>query len=277
MNFIIRNNPGLIFEISKLKRSLPNEWKQANNFDQRPKVSNLSLQDILNIEVVINNTGHTKKFADLSNNEIYNILMRKKKVKMKSFDYWELRFPDLCIEWEDYFQLNIYNMLFSQKLMEFNWKLFHGVLHTEKRLLLMKLSNGKCVHCLEIENVQHLFVTCNDLGMFWKNIENIIKLIVPTFVLSEREILLGFFDKSVNQKVQLLINLIITLGKYMLWTRRNFVKYEKHTIVINETIIKFEKELIYYISTLMYCERPKRQAMKTTLSLLCNRIKAFRR
>ena len=65
--------------------------------------------------------------------------------------------------------------LFQEKLWVFNLKVFYGVLPVEKRLRVMRKSDGVCKICCEdMEDAHHLFLKCNKLQGIWHKVESVI-------------------------------------------------------------------------------------------------------
>ena len=252
---ILTRYPGLFFDMVRLKHCLPSEWKEENAYQEKICVSDLRPEDILNLEIKINDKGKIKKVCDLTSKELYSILMSKKVIKVKSFQYWEEKYPEISFHWNDYFMFNLKNKLMSRIIIDFNFKIFHGVINTEKRLLLMKLSNGKCVHCTEIENLEHLFVRCDGLDLFWRNVESFIKIIVPNLVLNDIIKTLGIVNKEFQRDKCQIVSFLIALGRYVIWKRRNFVKYEGKNLDIQQTIIWYKQYLIHCLNVLFNFEK----------------------
>ena len=68
------------------------------------------------------------------------------------------------------------------KVLDFNWRIFHGQIVTEKRLQKMNLSNGMCTLCKsELEDITHLFAKCSYFKKVWNWVEYILeKFGIPT-------------------------------------------------------------------------------------------------
>ena len=82
--------------------------------------------------------------------------------------------------------------------------MIHGVVNTEKRLLLMNLSDGKCHICGMDEDIYHLFVMCKDLDTIWNLIEKITKSAVcNTFTLNSQSKVIGIL-KETNEVTSIL-------------------------------------------------------------------------
>lgn len=251
--------PAKYFEISRLKKSIPGAWK-TNTFHEKTKLFELSINEILNINL---STGKKliKKLGILSSKDICELLMRSEEVKIKSFEYWSQKMQLCDSFWSKYFSLCTNNILLPRKILDFNWKIFHGVLNTEKRLQVMKLSNGKCVICNEFESTEHLFCHCNSLETFWNIVEKIIKSISPNIVICDRTKILGYINVNTKAEKSMVINFLISLGRFVIWKRRNCIKYEKTVIDIKRSILWFLNDVKYVIRCLLFsinkCKRYK--------------------
>ena len=75
---VLHGNPGTIFEMSKINRCINSTLNRNNVYHGKTKVDELSLDEILDIEIPLNEVGKKKKLRLLSNKEIYDIFMKKK-------------------------------------------------------------------------------------------------------------------------------------------------------------------------------------------------------
>ena len=80
----------------------------------------------------------------------------------------EKKWPDKHIDFQFWYKKLLTCLIIPRKVLDFNWRVFHGQIVTEKRLMKMKLSNGQCKLCEKgIEDVQHLFVDCPYSKCVW--------------------------------------------------------------------------------------------------------------
>ena len=190
------NKSGSYFELAKIRSSLPHKWKNDPPFD-KPCVSNFDTSQILNVEVEIPGKKEKRCLSKLSSKDVYNILLNAKSVKVKSKQYWDGMYSDVTISWPIYFQINLCNKYIPRNIIDFNWKMFHGVNCTETVLQRMKLSDGKCVICQEKENVLHMLVQCIGLDIFWQKVESqLYRYLSKQFTLNVHDIMLGVCNKD---------------------------------------------------------------------------------
>ena len=127
-----------------------------------------------------------------------------------------------------------YKKLFVCKIiprivLDFNWRIFHGQVVTEKRLATMKLSDGTCSSCkLEVEDLTHIFVKCPSYIALWNYVSLLLKSIgIPK--LEEFNMIVGFLrDDSLYD----VVNTVLSMVRWIIWKRRCLIKYEKN---VNET------------------------------------------
>ena len=122
---------GLFFELSKIKASLPEAWKDQSMENYERQIYNQ--RGMLEMEFKIPNAG-TKSLSDLTSRDVYNILLLNRKTEIKSKEYWNRKFINMNIDWEDWFSQNFVNRYIPRKCKDFNWKVFHGHVNTETRL-----------------------------------------------------------------------------------------------------------------------------------------------
>ena len=140
----LTHKAGLFFELSKIKASLPEAWKDLSMENYERQIYNQ--RGMLEMEFKIPNAG-TKSLSDLTSGDVYNILLLNRKTELKSKEYWNRKFINMNIDWEDWFSQNFVNRYIPRKCKDFNWKVFHGHVNTETRLLKMKFSDGICKLC----------------------------------------------------------------------------------------------------------------------------------
>ena len=223
-----------LFDLHKLKACIPNSWlKQHVNENE---VDLQSINDvILNEKFEIPTKESNKSLKDLTSKEIYDILLLKSPVEIKSKRYWEQKFvtwqsvdPKISstINFDQWFANNFCNKLNPRKCNDFNWKIFHGVVMVEQRLSKMNLSDGICVMCKkELENTEHLLYYCERLGDLWFQIQIFInKLFDKEFKLNVKSVIVGNLDN--NDDDCGVFNMILSITRFTIWKRRNNLKFE---------------------------------------------------
>ena len=115
-------------------------------------------------------------------------------VVIPSKGYWDTKYPN--IDFEFIVKYLFMSKILSRKCQVFNWRIFHGQINTESRLLRMKLSNGTCKICKNaIENIDHMLILCTGIKSVWDRIEIMIsKIRQQNTVLSNFDKTFGFTD-----------------------------------------------------------------------------------
>ena len=220
-----------LFEIERLKKALPNEWKT------RPiGTTSTSILDF----VFKFPDGTKKNLASLTSKDIYHLFIYTSNEVNSSKNYWSKMSNDADIVWKIWYSSNFMNRLLPRKICDFNWKIFYGQINTEKRLKHMKFSDSICKIChVEVENLEHLLMQCNCIMDIWKNIESLLKQLIPDIQLNRMIILGGYFKECPEN---LFVNLLLGICRWNIWKRRNVIKYEAMNITVNEClrIVLFE-------------------------------------
>ena len=77
----LTHKAGLFFELSKIKASLPEAWKDQSMENCERQIYNQ--RGMLEMEFKIPNAG-TKSLSDLTSRDVYNILLLNMKTEIKS-------------------------------------------------------------------------------------------------------------------------------------------------------------------------------------------------
>ena len=137
------------------------------------------------------------------------------------------------------------NKLLPRKCKDFNWKIFYGQVNTECRLRKMNFSDGVCKICgLCIENLEHMFLGCTDIGKVWKEVEKLLQNVITGFEISKMYILCGYFEKNIYSE---LVNVFMSICRWNLWKRRNVNKYENELVNVDECIETLKREFKVHI------------------------------
>ena len=132
-------------------------------------------------------------------------------------------------------------------LIWFQMKLLYRILNTKSYLYKLKISDSElCNHCNRKESILHMFVECNRVQDFWREIENLIQQKIGLIIhFLKMEIILGYFNKD-NNRTPLNVIMLVT-KKYILDTSQN-------KGVLNVLILKYRLSKAYeeekYFATL---------------------------
>ena len=220
----LTHKAGFIFEYRKLEiatRNTPDYCFHMN--DQVP----VSYQD------VASNLCNTKfrvldkeikSLVQLSAQDLYTILLSADKIYIKSKDYWSKKFPNEMIDFDVLFKILFSSSLCDRKCSDFNWKIFHGQVNTEKRLLKMGFSNGICKICnIFTEDIFHLF-SCNPIEIVWNKIEHNLQTVYPK--MEKLTMFNKLFGILYTQPIFEEINMILSQTRWLIWKNRCKNKFE---------------------------------------------------
>ena len=127
---------------------------------------------------------------------MYDIFLQSQDLEMKSNVYWCTKLGLSENDLKAWFKVNFTNDYLPRKVKDFNWKLFHGLIHTESRLKRMNYSDGICKMCNsgQIENLEHLLFGCTHNRQVWEKMERIIQSSIDKgFIANVKEVIAVFF------------------------------------------------------------------------------------
>ena len=235
-----------MFEIEIVRKTFSNVLN-IDSFSLIEKYRNEG--EILNMAFEVPTVG-VRKLCDLKSSDIYKIFTLTEHVEMKSKKYWQSKFKDININFDLWFKVNFSNKITPRRALDFNWRIFHGQICTENLLKHMSYSDGLCVLCKEDkENLEHILINCKQVNSVWKNIEVLIRQFIDTISL-DRVIILGGLRQSENSNVSI-INMILSITRWMIWKRRCTTKYENEEVTINELEEQIKNEIYCHTNILL--------------------------
>ena len=96
----------------------------------------------------------------LKSKGILSQLKRTSNIHIKTELNWERKLEVNDIDWKNVWE-NVYSSKASLKAKQFQCKYIHNVISSDHRLMLTKVSNGKCNICGQNkETLKHLFWEC---------------------------------------------------------------------------------------------------------------------
>ena len=212
----LHNKSAFVFEYARLNKSLTSDLIEECNPDDTPSFD----KHYYNLP----GKEKSKHIYDLTTKDIYSILIQGRTYEKKSEKYWTQKFCHINIDFPVLYSKLFVSKLIPRCVLDFNWRIFNGQVLTEKKLLLMKLSNGLCSCChLENEDLTHLFVECSYFKPVWAQVEYILSDI-ESIDLQPFHHIFGFLSDDYHTGV---INMILSIARWCIWKRRCTVKYEK--------------------------------------------------
>ena len=162
------------------------------------------------------------------------------------------------------------NKLTPRKTKDFNWRLLHGLVNTEKKLKAMKLSDGLCKMCNRgvVEDINHLLYDCQNAKELWGIMEQIVTTwLNEPFIIQEIQALTGVWNNeymNVDNKI-LIINTLLSICRHHIWRRRCSIKYGNEQInqTQNKKLLKWR--IIEHLDLLIQSNTMSSSAMSGEL------------
>ena len=173
--------------VNMVIHAVPTEWKEIvkNNQINLDAPNNPTALEIATSKIKIS------KF-------IYSKIMQKSNVELiqKLIEKWTQDIPNINleeVEFENFFQI-IPKSIMSPKHRDFQFRLIHRVLVTNKSLKLWKIKESdRCTFCgLECETIKHILWDCMYVNRLWETLFNwITDKTNTTITFTVKDILLG--------------------------------------------------------------------------------------
>ena len=215
----LRNKAGFIFEFSRLSRAI-------SSYNGLFDISDMGMEHPTFREMMykVPLTGELKNVLELSSKDIYLILLNPCATERKSESYWSSKFEGLSLNFSNWYANLFGARIIPHKTAVFNWRIFHGQVHTERSLRKMKLSNGICSLCGQCEeDIFHLFINCEKLVDIWKFVKIILKEF-DIFDLQPVHQIVGFIDIVDRMNLP---NMILSEARWQIWKYRCTHKKDK--------------------------------------------------
>ena len=141
----------------------------------------------------------------------------------------------------------------QRKSLDFNWRIFHWHINTEIKLEKMKLSDGYCKLCNTArENLDHiLIIKCSHISDVWVRIEQIVYFLGETEYMTDFNKIIGYMKGG---KLHEVINMILSLSRWIIWKRRCINRYEGEYIDVESLVKWILHEIKDHIQTIMKCK-----------------------
>ena len=234
----VSNKAEVELKLIKIMKAIPADWKpllRTNSYDETID------HDTIKLTIKIN--GKDRQLQKVTCKDIYRILLKYDYQKSRSEINIEEQWGE--IDWyKIYREMCRKNPDIDRKKVDFNWKCLQNAVYTETKLHKIGLSNGMCQFCeIENEDTEHMLYLCETISGVWETVEAELKIKhnIDTNI-CYKDILLGRYDDSKNNaKERLLINQYISNTKWLLWTRRNELRYEQKWSDVTKIITNITK------------------------------------
>ena len=229
---------GIFFEFWRLKRALPDS---INTIESNENLIKGGKDFLLSQYIEVPDVG-LKPLNNLTSKELYSVFNLSNIPEIQSKGYWSRKFNIDDIDWKTWYQVNTVNRFLPRPVKDYNFKIIYNLVNTERKLFMMKFSNGKCINCkIHNENLEHLLFSCSNVKHIWHFISKVLKDIWPQVCIGNIEAISGLWNGGVTNEI-LIINMILGIVRFHIWKIRNRIKFghEEMTSLKSCTILKWE-------------------------------------
>ena len=218
------NNQVISFEVLQ-RRGIRAEkymvWRSIVTIVSQKWKNRISFTDHDKIQITINNeNADPKDLLSMETRDLCKILVSKKTVTSKAMANFNKRLNYECNgEQLAAIYLLPHKLLYDNKIKEFQFKILHQYIPTNKLLFKMrKIDNYKCSFCnLYCEDIYHLFYSCLVVKDIWMFVEQMCRdKLAFTTNLSCRDVIFGYKLDESSPFVSIL-NKVILYCKYYIW------------------------------------------------------------
>ncbi len=222
-----------IMEYNSVKSCIPQDWKRILRDGRAgPKSSNIE---------------KISKFPSPSKIIYDSLIESSKSAPISTQNKWNTILGTNIEEWKGIYK-SIYLTTISTKLRDFQFRLLHRTIVTNKKLTQMKLSNNdKCTFCNnETETIEHLLFECQCCKIIWNRLVQWIKQ--TTHIELEVTLLNILFGIPLNDRFPLkqAINTCLTIARQYIYACRCLNRIPSFQVLIEK--IKTMKLIEYKIA-----------------------------
>ena len=228
----VKNKAEVDLKLMKIMKAIPKEWirtmMQTNSNEET---------DTNDGEKTLLMTGKHNLLEKVKSKDIYETLLKHNYNKSRQEQKIEEQWGE--IKWvEVYKEMHSKENNINRKERDFNWKCIQNAVYTEIKLKTIGWSDGKCGFCeIEEESTEHMLHLCETLDGIWEAVEFQLSKQGIVTKITYRDIMLGRYDSLVNSKKERIsINKMISNTKWLIWNRRNELKYEGKWTDISQMI-----------------------------------------
>ena len=247
--------------INKIFAAIPKTWKNVLKIPETDQSISIKSNKIVQmIEERLN--GKTSK-------QIYELLKPKKQKTRWETD-WEDKYGEQ--QWNLIYPV-LRNKLADRRSIEIHWKGLNFGLNTDEKLKKMRMSNGLCSLCnIETETIEHLFYECELVDRTWAVIQQICQKLWNNNI-NSASVIIMILNKEANKSEQAVLHYLILSVKYIIWKRRNLVRYEE--IWTSESAMEsWVKNYLIKRTELLLKSKIKKDIRKE-LEILLNHLKTY--
>ena len=242
-------NPEQRFFLMSIINSIPTEWRSLI----KASTDVTKADPIPSIKTIKMESGYVP-ILDLSPKQIYQTFKQQKQITPTAKQKLTNKYVNVEIEWEKVYSL-AFQCTLDTKIREFQYKIQNCIMFTNEKLKLIGVVDSpNCTFCREAtESVEHLLFSCRITSKFWKHVLSWLRdNDVHVGIVIEPDIIFGKFDVAEDY---ILINHILLLGKYYLYSRkcqnslptfRGFIATTKRVSNIELHIAREKNKLLFH-------------------------------
>jgi len=151
-------------EVFKIKQAVPNHWKQKITSHESTHT---------NVRITYNN-HYINTLKHTQNKNIRNTFIHKSYELPYIHRYWQNLF-NCDIDWKALYTF-INTTLVDNRIKQLRFKVIHRIIATNENLFRWNLVNSPlCLHCGELETLDHFLLHCRYLDQTWNTLTDIFK------------------------------------------------------------------------------------------------------
>ena len=237
---VLGSNSLLIdFMYVKLKKAVPNVWLKnipdiATQNSTHPNDSDIHTFEIKTLDVI--------NLSKIKSKHIYDIINNFQKSDVTVLAFWEEKFNlPVDFNWKDILKFKL-KTLKSNKVKQYNFKLFHQILPFRNNLFKWKIVNDNiCTFCLKPESGIHVLLECPKVVLFWKRVIELIQNNFNETVSLDEELLITGINTDHNT---LNINTIVVYAQYAIYKMYMINHFQGRTYNCHSIWSTFKTELL---------------------------------
>ena len=202
-----------ISEICRLKRAIPNHWKQILKTPNSRETTVYTQTRF----IIKDEKDKTKICLDknslIQSKQIFTFLQNRNLHKPIMENFWAMKFK---LSTSDQYWGLVYNSIMihskTNKLKEFRFKLINAILPCKQILFKWKLTDStQCEVCKVTEDYEHLFINCPVVQQLWTNLDRSFKKCNFSNSMKKLEYLIIGYKPDQKQYVEL-NHILSTIG-----------------------------------------------------------------
>ncbi len=221
-------------QYNSLMSSIPKNWKQLlRNNDSKEKKNKIDA---------------ISKMPSICKYIYLDLINAKSTTPENAQEKWNMSLGINVTDWENIYS-NIYMSTICTKFRDFQFRLLHRTLVTNKKLVIMKLStNKKCTFCnIDTETIEHILYECQCCQLIWERLFNLVSQKTGLNIVSTKANVFFGIPLENNVPVKQAINTCLIISKQYIYACRCLNKIPNFHELLER--IKFYQLIEYKIAS----------------------------